>query len=124
MFFFSNPIAFAAILLTVLAFSNANAYEFQYKRVNGCSIQNHECRQSEALERIAAALEWIADSYTEDAARRTTTAISHRMNNRSLKAVPTPVEDAESVGDCIEKCWHQHILNSDIKRCTTECVKE
>lgn len=118
-------IGFAAIILVILAFTNANAYEFKYKRINGCSISNHECRQSEALERIAAALEWMADSYTEEAALRTTTASSNRINGRSLKAVPTQqVEDNdESLDACLEKCWH-HLMNSEIKRCTKECIKE
>ena len=120
----TNLLGFAAIILTFLAFTNANAYEFKYKRINGCSVNNHECRQSEALERIAAALEWMADSYTEEAALRTTTASSPRINGRSLKAVPTQVEeDRESLDECIEKCWH-HIMNSEIKRCTKECIKE
>ena len=121
----TNLFGFAAIILIILSlFMNANAYEFKYKRINGCSVNNHECRQSEALERIAAALEWMADSYTEEAALRTTTASSNRINGRSLKAVPTPVEDNdESLDACIEKCWH-HLMNSEIKRCTKECIKE
>jgi hypothetical protein len=120
----TNLLGFAAIILTFLAFTNANAYEFKYKQIHGCSINNHECRQSEALERIAAALEWMADSYTEEAALRTTTASSSRINGRSLKAVPTQVEeDRESLDECIEKCWH-HLMNSEIKRCTKECIKE
>ena len=121
----TNLFGFAAIILIILSlFMNANAYEFKYKRINGCSINNHECRQSEALERIAAALEWMADSYTEEAALRTTTASSNRINGRSLKAVPTPVEDNdENLDACIEKCWH-HLMNSEIKRCTKECIKE
>lgn len=121
----TNLFGFAAIILIILSlFMNASAYEFKYKRINGCSINNHECRQSEALERIAAALEWMADSYTEEAALRTTTASSNRINGRSLKAVPTPVEDNdESLDACLEKCWH-HLMNSEIKRCTKECIKE
>lgn len=122
----TNLFGFAAIILIILSlFMNANAYEFKYKRINGCSVSNHECRQSEALERIAAALEWMADSYTEEAALRTTTASSPRINGRSLKAVPTQAveDDRESLDDCIEKCWH-HIMNSEIKRCTKECIKE
>lgn len=121
----TNLLGFAAIILIILSlFMNANAYEFKYKRINGCTISNHECRQSEALERIAAALEWMADSYTEEAALRTTTASTNRINGRSLKAVPTPVEDNdESLDACIEKCWH-HLMNSEIKRCTKECIKE
>ena len=120
-----NLVGFAAIILVILAFTNANAYEFKYKRINGCSINNHECRQSEALERIAAALEWMADSYTEEAALRTTTASSNRINGRSLKAVPTQVveDNDESLDACLEKCWH-HLMNSEIKRCTKECIKE
>ena len=120
-----NLVGFAAIILVILAFTNANAYEFKYKRINGCSITNHECRQSEALERIAAALEWMADSYTEEAALRTTTASSNRINGRSLKAVPTQVveDNDESLDACLEKCWH-HLMNSEIKRCTKECIKE
>ena len=118
-------VGFAAIILVILAFTNANAYEFKYKRINGCSITNHECRQSEALERIAAALEWMADSYTEESALRTTTASSNRINGRSLKAVPTQVveDNDESLDACLEKCWH-HLMNSEIKRCTKECIKE
>lgn len=121
----TNLMGFTAIIIIILAFTNANAYEFKYKRINGCSVSNHECRQSEALERIAAALEWMADSYTEEAALRTTTASTNRINGRSLKAVPTQVveDDRESLDDCIEKCWH-HIMNSEIKRCTKECIKE
>jgi len=121
----TNILGFAAILLIILSlFMNANAYEFKYKQIHGCSVSNHECRQSEALERIAAALEWMADSYTEEAALRTTTASSSRINARSLKAVPTQVEeDHESLDECIEKCWH-HLMNSEIKRCTKECIKE
>lgn len=120
----TNLMGFAAIILIILAFTNASAYEFKYKRINGCSISNHECRQSEALERIAAALEWMADSYTEEAALRTTTASTNRINGRSLKAVPTPVEENdESLDACLEKCWH-HLMNSEIKRCTKECIKE
>ena len=120
-----NLVGFAAIILMILAFTNANAYEFKYKRINGCSITNHECRQSEALERIAAALEWMADSYTEESALRTTTASSNRINGRSLKAVPTQVveDNDESLDACLEKCWH-HLMNSEIKRCTKECIKE
>lgn len=121
----TNLFGFAAIILIILSlFMNANAYEFKYKRINGCSVSNHECRQSEALERIAAALEWMADSYTEEAALRTTTASTNRINGRSLKAVPIPVEDNnESLDACLEKCWH-HLMNSEIKRCTKECIKE
>ena len=121
----TNLVGFAAIILIILAFTNANAYEFKYKRINGCSVSNHECRQSEALERIAAALEWMADSYTEESALRTTTASTNRINSRSLKAVPTQAveDDRESLDECIEKCWH-HIMNSEIKRCTKECIKE
>ena len=121
----TNLVRFAAIILMILAFTNANAYEFKYKRINGCSINNHECRQSEALERIAAALEWMADSYTEEAALRTTTASANRINGRSLKAVPTQVveDNDESLDACLEKCWH-HPMNSEIRRCTKECIKE
>lgn len=121
----TNLFGFAAIILIILSlFMNANAYEFKYKRINGCSINNHECRQSEALERIAAALEWMADSYTEEAALRTTTASTTRINGRSLKAAPTQqVEDDQTLDACLEKCWH-HPMNSEIKRCTKECIKE
>jgi len=120
----TNMIRVGVSVFTILLLSNANAYEFKYKRITGCNINNHECRQSEALERIAAALEWMADSYTEEAALRTTTASSFRINGRSLKAVPTQAfEDDQSLDECLEKCWH-HIMNSEIKRCTKECIKE
>lgn len=46
----TNILGFTAVILIILSlFMNANAYEFKYKRINGCSISNHECRQSEAL---------------------------------------------------------------------------